>query len=143
TFSSESALVQHALDQMDLWLTGVVADTSADSLQAKVVRSKPATLREGCVPPGSQYPSFVAQTLEIGSGSCATSYPVGIGTRAAAGGPVVADIVKCQLKSVDAAFADNDYRVTFTSDQRNRLRAIFPTGVCDWSKPGVGQPSSV
>jgi hypothetical protein len=145
TFSSESALAQHALDQMDIWLSGVVADTSGDPLRAKVLRSKPATLREGCVPPGQQYDpkNFVAETLTMDSGYCANAarYPVGIGTRAAAGGPTVADIAKCQLKPVATALADGTYQVQFNSTQRARLANIFPTGVCDWSKPGVGQPS--
>ena len=26
---------------------------------------------------------------------------------------------------------------------RARLNAVFPTGVCDWSKPGVGQQEAV
>jgi len=29
--------------------------------------------------------------------------------------------------------------VTLTDAQLARLRAVFPTGVCDWSKPGVNQ----
>jgi hypothetical protein len=29
--------------------------------------------------------------------------------------------------------------VPFTSGQVARLRRIFPGGVCDWRKPGVGQ----
>jgi hypothetical protein len=29
--------------------------------------------------------------------------------------------------------------VTFTDEQWARLQKAFPTGVCDWSKPGVEQ----
>jgi uncharacterized tannase-like protein DUF6351 len=29
--------------------------------------------------------------------------------------------------------------VSFTSTERARLRAAFPRGVCDYSKPGIGQ----
>jgi Tannase-like family of unknown function (DUF6351) len=32
-----------------------------------------------------------------------------------------------------------DYKVTFTDDEKSRLQAVFPEGVCDWSKPGVHQ----
>jgi hypothetical protein len=32
-----------------------------------------------------------------------------------------------------------DYKVKFSAAQLARLKAIFPTGVCDFSKPGVGQ----
>ena len=33
----------------------------------------------------------------------------------------------------------SDYNVTFTKDEASQLKAIFPKGVCDFSKPGVGQ----
>ena len=52
-----------------------------------------------------------------------------------AGGPRAGDILKCQLKPVATA----DYNVTFTPSELARLNAIFPSGVCDWSKPGVNQ----
>ena len=31
----------------------------------------------------------------------------------------------------------------FTPAQLARLQAAFPDGVCDWSKPGVGQQAAV
>ena len=43
--------------------------------------------------------------------------------------------MKCQLKPLDFAA----YPVTFTPAQQARLQAAFPTGVCDWSKPGVDE----
>ena len=57
-----------------------------------------------------------------------------------AGGPRSEDVLKCQLKPLDAA----DYgAVTFSAAQWGRLQAVFSTGVCDWSKPGVGQQLAV
>ena len=32
-----------------------------------------------------------------------------------------------------------DYKVALTPSELARLNAIFPGGVCDWSKPGVNQ----
>jgi hypothetical protein len=52
-----------------------------------------------------------------------------------AGGPTTNDVLKCQLKPLDW----REYGLPFTEEQKARLRAIFPTGVCDWSKPGVSQ----
>ena len=43
--------------------------------------------------------------------------------------------MKCQLKPINFS----DYKVAFTDAQKTRMRAVFPTGVCDFSKPGVGQ----
>jgi Tannase-like family of unknown function (DUF6351) len=46
--------------------------------------------------------------------------------------------MKCQLKPLDRT----GYNVAFTDDQWAQLQATFPTGVCDFSKPGVGfQPN--
>ena len=58
--------------------------------------------------------------------------------RQAAGGPLAENIFKCQLKPLN--FADPDYTgVLFSASQQSRLQAVFPDGVCDWSKPGVEQ----
>ncbi len=60
--------------------------------------------------------------------------------RQVAGGPLAENILKCQLKPLNTA----DYTpVTFTAAQLARLHATFPDGVCDWSKPGVGQQDAV
>ena len=52
-----------------------------------------------------------------------------------AGAPLTDDIMKCQLKPIDA----KDYRVSFTSTELDQLRQAFPSGVCDFSKLGVMQ----
>jgi hypothetical protein len=52
-----------------------------------------------------------------------------------AGGPVAANVLKCAL----AAPSRDGYAVAFTDAQWQRLQAVFPDGVCDWSRPGVGQ----
>ena len=45
------------------------------------------------------------------------------------------DVIMCQLKPASAA----DYKAKFTDAQLARLTKVFSEGVCDWSKPGVGQ----
>jgi len=60
--------------------------------------------------------------------------------RQIAGGPLAENILKCQLKPLNRA----DYLpVVFSSDLQARLEAVFPGGVCDWSKPGIGQQPPV
>jgi hypothetical protein len=70
---------------------------------------------------------------------CRPAFPYFGAPRIAAGGPVSHDVIKCQLKPLDQA----DYSLQFTADQWARLQAAFPTGVCDWSKPGVDQVPSI
>ncbi len=45
------------------------------------------------------------------------------------------DVLKCALKPINPA----DYSQTLSAGQLERLKAIFPTGVCDYSRPGIGQ----
>src|SRR5229473_2393691 len=60
--------------------------------------------------------------------------------RQVAGGSLAENILKCQLKPLNAS----DYApVTFSGTQLARLHAAFPEGVCDWSRPGVGQQEAI
>jgi hypothetical protein len=57
-----------------------------------------------------------------------------------AGDPITTDTNKCQLKPQLRI----DYPgITFTQAQWNVLEQTFPTGVCDYSKPGVDQQSTI
>ena len=70
-----------------------------------------------------------------GPGGYNAMYPNHSEPRIEAGAPIANDVLKCALKPVSAA----DYKATFSAAQLARLKAIFPAGVCDFSKPGVGQ----
>jgi hypothetical protein len=123
-----------AQDIFDHWMAGWKADNSPASQRTKVLRAKPAGAADGCYA-GSQ---FVADPLPFTTepvSECSKRYPVYSNPRKEAGGPLAADILKCQLKPV----APGDYRTVFSAGELDRLRAIFPDGVCDFSKPGDGQ----
>ena len=82
---------------------------------------------------------FIADALPFTSkpvSKCSELYPVYSNPRKEAGGPLAANILKCQLKPIDA---EGLHRARSPPDERARLNAIFPGGVCDWSKPGVNQ----
>jgi hypothetical protein len=66
-------------------------------------------------------------------------YPYWADPRIAAGGPLADNVIKCQLKPLDP----NDYKVQFAPAQWARLQKAFPDGVCDYSKPAVGQRPSI
>ena len=66
-------------------------------------------------------------------------FPIHSDPRIAAGAPMTDDILKCQLKPIDA----KDYKTAPTADQMAQLKAAFPDGVCDWTKPGVGQDAKL
>jgi hypothetical protein len=59
--------------------------------------------------------------------------------RLVAGAPATEDVIKCQLKPVAAS----DYKTAPSAAQLDALKAAFPQGVCDFSKPGVGQDTKL
>jgi Tannase-like family of unknown function (DUF6351) len=128
------------LELMDQWLANIAADTSSLATLDKIVRAKPSDLQNDCVAPNGERivddPNFDMENLfDNTAGACNSLYPPHAGMRLVAGGPLSNDVLKCQLKPIDYA----DYSVAFSDEERLRLEAIFPTGVCDWSKPGVHQ----
>ena len=132
--SNDAAAAQRFFDA---WMTSYKADESNDSQRAKVLRAKPAAFAEGCYDKATP-PAFIAENLVFSAkpiSKCSELYPVYSNPRHEAGGPLAANILKCQLKPVAAS----DYQVTFTAEQTARLKALFPAGVCDWSQSGVEQ----
>jgi hypothetical protein len=115
------------------WLENILADDARVPYLHKVIRNKPPTLKDACWDAsGTKYEEL--PTLDPAA-RCNQLFPVHGNVRVAAGGPLSGEILKCRLKPVRAA----DYSVKFTSGEMERLEAIFPEGVCHWSKPGVGQ----
>ena len=113
-------------------------DVSSDTPIVKIRRARPAGLVDACWTRDASYRK-IAEPQVYGSGECERLYPSASYPRGVAGESIAADVVKCQLKPIDP----RDYTVTFTPDEKARLETIFPGGVCDWSKPGVGQEEAV
>jgi hypothetical protein len=132
--SLKAPVLRQGLAQMDQWLTKMADDTSKDSKLVKLRRAKPADFVDACWT-RDEHPQRIVERQMPNSGKCNELYPANSFPRGVAGSPLAADVVKCQLKSIAAS----DYKVTFTPDELARLKQIFPTGVCDWSKPGVEQ----
>ena len=121
------------------WIEAYKADTGAGTQREKVLRDRPAAAVDGCFNASSQ---FIAEKQTLGSlptTQCNTLFPSWSLTRIVAGGPISLSNLKCQLKPIVAG----DYAVTFTTAELDRLKAIFPSGVCDWTKPGVNQTGIV
>jgi hypothetical protein len=115
------------LAEMDQWLANIAADHSHGSARDKVIRNKPADLVDSC---------YTADLQRITDPSrCAQLFPYYSEPRIVAGEPWTAEHVKCALKPIDA----RDYANGLTSAQRAQLEAIFPGGVCDYSRPPIEQ----
>jgi hypothetical protein len=118
---------------MDAWLTAMGNDRSNDPQSVKVARNRPPDVADACYT--EQGERIVESASYAGTGRCNQLYPPHADPRLAAGAPLTGEILKCELKAIDA----RDYKQPLAGDQLARLRAVFPNGVCDYSRPGVGQ----
>ena len=118
---------------MTQWLDAISAD-SAPLTADKIAQHKPATASDACWGlDGVRHDE--APTL-ASANICNGLYPKGLSPRLVAGGPTTDDILKCRLKPI----SDADYLpAVFSAAEKARLAAIFPSGVCDYGRPGVEQ----
>jgi hypothetical protein len=121
------------LATMNQWLDNVEQDTSNSSAGVKVARDKPSGLADACWTTEGE--KIVEPLTFDGKSRCNDLYPAHADPRMVAGAPLRDDILKCALKPVDL----KDYNQPLTPEQVDRLKAVFPQGVCDYSRPGVGQ----
>jgi hypothetical protein len=119
---------------LDEWLTNLDKTDPHDSMADRLAAAKPKDATNRCMLPNGRVLSGGWEIYDD-PGPCRDAYPVYAEPRIAAGAPQRADIVKCQLMPATGAKFD----VPLNDAQRARLVRIFPDGVCDWSKPGVGQ----
>lgn len=117
-----------AFNLMDQWLSAIEADKSSLPQAKKATRNKPAGARDACFVGGVEH-AWTAGSI------CEQLFTYTGLIRMTAGGPNTNDVLKCQLKPQSRV----DYNVAFTDEQWARLQAVFPSGVCDYSKPGVEQ----
>ncbi|GAB2520992.1 DUF6351 family protein [Nocardia heshunensis] len=131
TPADTAAASVYELAAMDRWLTAIDADGSGKSQRDKVIADKPTDLADGCF----RSPKDRVQQPLTDPGACAGDFPAGTDPRQQAGEPQHESILKCALRPLDFAA----YPVPFTAAQQDRLHRVFPTGVCDYTRPGIGQ----
>ncbi|HEV2782255.1 MAG TPA: DUF6351 family protein [Actinophytocola sp.] len=75
------------------------------------------------------------------AGPCTQRFPIHGTSRTIAGGPFDEQHYKCALQPVEAAIARGVYGPWRpTPAEVDRLKQIFPTGVCNYARPDVGRP---
>ncbi len=111
---------------MDEWLGNIRKSGQRPASPAEVAKFRPAVLADAC---------YDKEGQKAAAGRCREMYPAAGNPRIAAGGPLADDILKCALKPFDPAAYKRPLPVALAA----RLRAVFPQGVCDYSKPGIEQ----
>jgi hypothetical protein len=120
------------LRTMQQWIENIEKDSQHGNAASRVVRNKPIELTDAC---WAENQAIVEPRTAKGTGRCAQLYPPHENPRMAAGGPLTDDVLKCSLKPVNP----RDYKQSLTESQLSRLKAVFPAGVCDYTRPGIGQ----
>lgn len=121
-----------SLELIDRWVAAVQADRRPIPRRRKVALDKPADAVDACF-------AGPDDTEITDPATCAATYPHFADPRIVAGSPLTDDVMECRLVPLSAT----DYPVTFTADQWARLQQAFPSGVCDFSRPGVGTRRSI
>ena len=116
---------------MDRWLTAVEKDRRSVRLSRKVVEGRPADLTDRCV--ADEIPGVVCEPDIVRTN---LSTP-----RQEAGGPESNDVLSCRRVPLDRSTYTyaGAVPVPFTDAEWAQLEETFAGGVCDWSRPGVGQ----
>lgn len=139
--SATAILTRQSFTMMDQWLTAMKADIMSTTPQARIAAAKPAGAFDFCNKPIS--PTNLFSTTQVTDFAVCDSDRALVphaSPRQIAGGPVAENVLKCQLRPINRA----DYNpVGLSDDQFNRLQAVFPDGVCDFTKPGVAQQPAV
>ncbi len=117
----------NAVRQMDQWLDRIAVDKSAGPVLQKIARNKPEDLVDACSGPNGEAITDPKRCDEL--------YPPFRDPRLVAGASLIGQPQKCMLKHLDP----RDYSQPLTETQSARLKKIFPQGVCDYSRPGVGE----
>jgi Tannase-like family of unknown function (DUF6351) len=131
-----SGLTLQSFLTMDQWLANIEADHGDLPRAEKVAANKPAGAFDFCYLTSDT--TFSTKVTDFAVCDTDPRLRRHASPRQVAGGPLSEDVLKCQLKPLDPA--DPAYGgASFTDAQFARLNAVFPDGVCDWTKPGVNQ----
>jgi hypothetical protein len=130
-----------ALAVMDQWMANLRANPAAG-----VAANKPVQAVDACFDTAGQP---IARGADVWdgvldsrpAGTCTQRFPMYTTARIEAGAPLAGGIYRCALKPVVRAIADGSYGSWRpTSAERAQLQAIFPDGVCDYSRPDRARP---
>ena len=126
------------LKAMDRWLSAVQHDHRNVPLSDKVSQDRPTDVHDQC----SSIPGVEKVSVPgVGPICKLKDVQTRFGTPATVAGESVAtDTERCRLKPLRRS---DYYPIEFTGSEWSALKETFPTGVCDWSKPGVSQQDTI
>lgn len=130
-----------ALEVLHDWITNI-----KENPERSIAENKPAAAVDSCFETDG---ALIAAGENVWNGilddnpagACTQRFPTYTTSRMVAGGPIEGSIFKCALKPVSTAVSDGTYGAwTPSAEQIEELNAIFPQGVCDYSRADQGRP---
>lgn len=139
----EGDIQDRSIEVMDAWLENLAEDPDLTPHEAK-----PEAAVDTCfdgngevIASGEGVWDGALPDDDRECGECAEQMPVYSQARYQAGGPITGDVFKCQLQPVEAAIEDGLYGdLDLSEEDIQRLKEIFPDGVCDYEAPDAGLP---
>ena len=126
---------------LDRWIKNIQANP-----EKSVGENKPSDAKDACFATNG---TLIASGDDVWdgildgdpAGACTQAFPIYSTSRIVAGGPIEGGVFKCALQPVDRALDHGLYGAWQPSESElARLNAIFPQGVCDYSKPDLALP---
>ena len=148
----DPSFVDDSISKMDEWLAAVEADGRDVPLAQKIIDAKtPAGVTERCVgASGQDVPLTVCDGTVDATIYSSPRIEAGGGDQAPVNGvgPAMVgfsdDRLACDTMPIeDFVYAGRSFGEVFTPEQQAKLKAAFPAGVCDYSKPGIGFQAAV
>jgi hypothetical protein len=130
-----------AFEVIDEWMANIAAHP-----ERTVAANRPARAVDSCFDTSGQLIAsgsgvWAGVLDDAPDGACTQRFAIYSSSRRVAGGPFRGGVFKCQLQSVADAIAAGIYGAWVPdAAAQARLEAIFPTGVCDWTRPDAGRP---
>lgn len=126
--------IPRALEVLDRWVKNLKANPGAT-----VIEARPSDAMDTCF---DENGSVIASGDEVWDGpwnqthpgACSRVYPSYSTSRMVAGEDVAGDLFKCVLQPIEKAIANGVYAAVDMARHMDELKAIFPKGVCDYSK---------
>ena len=130
-----------ALAVMDEWMRNIAANPKAG-----IRGNRPARAVDSCFDVQGKLiyagdDAWDGILDDKAAGPCTQKFPIYKTSRIVAGAPIEGGIYKCALKPVEQAVMDGTYAPWVPGAQDvAKLKQIFPSGVCDYSKPDQARP---
>jgi hypothetical protein len=123
-----------AVALIDEWLLALADHDEGGTLAQALRQTRPDDAVDNCLAADDDEPTR-GTDVHTDDGACLEAEPIGGDPRTVAGAPRSGHVLKCELRPIDRL----DYAEDLTTAQLNELAEVFPTGVCDWFVPSVGQ----